>query len=77
MESVRTQGAYNTFCAVMHWLDNDALAAGQPHATPEEVFIAIETLLPTGKGEFLELWAAKGASKEGWTHVAQCDGNYK
>ncbi|KAK9867049.1 hypothetical protein WJX84_006607 [Apatococcus fuscideae] len=57
----------------------DCIAAspGQPHATPEEVFIAIETLLPTGKGEFLELWAAKGASKEGWTHVAQCDGNYK
>ena len=46
-------------------------AAGQPHATPNEVFIAIETLLPTGKGQFLELWAAKGSSRPGWTHIVE------
>ncbi|KAK9822723.1 hypothetical protein WJX74_000236 [Apatococcus lobatus] len=48
-----------------------ASSPGQPHATPNEVFIAIETLLPTGKGEFLELWAANGTSRPGWTHVAE------
>ena len=46
-------------------------AAGQPHATPNEVFVAIETLLPTGKGQFLELWAAKGSSRPGWTHIVE------
>jgi hypothetical protein len=28
-------------------------------------------MLPTGKGAFLELWAAKGAPRPGWTHVVE------
>jgi hypothetical protein len=36
--------------------------------------MAIETLLPTGKGRFLELWAPIGACRPGWTHVAQAAG---
>ena len=38
---------------------------------PEEAFHAIETLLPTGKGKFLELWAAYNACRPGWVHVAE------
>jgi hypothetical protein len=37
---------------------------------PEEAFVAIETLLPTGKGRFLELWAPNNARRAGWTQVA-------
>ena len=38
---------------------------------PEETFVAIETLLPTGKGSFLELWAPRGVRRPGWTHVVE------
>jgi hypothetical protein len=38
---------------------------------PDETFVAIETLLPTGKGKFLELWAPRGVRRPGWTHVAE------
>jgi hypothetical protein len=44
--------------------------AGAPMAAPEDAFKALETLLPTGKGKFLELWAPRGALRPGWTHVA-------
>jgi hypothetical protein len=43
-------------------------AGGRRHM-PEEVYIALETLLPTGKGQFLELWAAPDSPREGWTQV--------
>jgi hypothetical protein len=33
------------------------------------VFDSIETLLPTGKGLFLELWAPTEAGRVGWTHI--------
>lgn len=29
------------------------------------------SLLPTGKGRFLELWAPKQAGREGWTHMVE------
>ena len=38
---------------------------------PEEAFVAIETLLPTGKGKFLELWADPNQQRPGWTHVVE------
>lgn len=33
--------------------------------------MAIETLLPTGKGKFLELWAKQGAARPGWTRLSE------
>ena len=45
--------------------------AGQVVGVPEEAFYAIETLLPTGKGKFLELWAHYRAQRPGWAHVAE------
>lgn len=45
--------------------------AGQAFDVPEETFTAIETLLPTGKGKFLELWAQRGAQRPGWTRVSE------
>ena len=45
--------------------------AGQVVGVPEEAFYAIETLLPTGKGKFLELWAPYRARRPGWVHVAE------
>ena len=47
------------------------IRAGQVVGVPEEAFHAIETLLPTGKGRFLELWAPLKASRPGWIHVAE------
>eukprot|EP00884_Botryococcus_braunii_P022634 jgi/Botrbrau1/9054/Bobra.0376s0028.1 len=44
---------------------------GQGQANPEEVFLTIETLLPTGKGALLELFAPLHAHREGWVHIAQ------
>jgi hypothetical protein len=38
---------------------------------PAEVFDSIETLLPTGKGLFLELWAPSQAGRAGWTHLVE------
>ena len=38
---------------------------------PPTVYRTIETLLPTGKGLFLELWAAGGTRRPGWTHVVE------
>lgn len=38
---------------------------------PHEAFVALETLLPTGKGAFLELWAPRGVRRPGWTHVVE------
>jgi hypothetical protein len=43
----------------------------QGQANPEEVFLTIETLLPTGKGALLELFAPLHAHREGWVHIAQ------
>ena len=40
-------------------------------AVPESVFNAIETLLPPGLGRFLELWAAPGQQRSGWTHICE------
>eukprot|EP00887_Chlorella_sp_A99_P001347 scaffold14.g1347.t1 len=40
-------------------------------AYPRETFVAIETLLPTCKGRFLELWAPRGVRRPGWTHLAE------
>lgn len=48
--------------------------AGAEWQVPPEVYCTIETLLPTGMGAFLELWAARGALREGWTHVAEAGG---
>lgn len=36
---------------------------------PEEAYIALETLLPTGKGSFLELWSASDTPRDGWMQV--------
>jgi hypothetical protein len=47
------------------------VGAGGGMAVPGEAFEAIETLLPTGKGQFVELWAPRGASRPGWTHVVE------
>ncbi|BDA48164.1 hypothetical protein COCOBI_11-4240 [Coccomyxa sp. Obi] len=44
---------------------------GQVTGVPAEAISAIETLLPTGKDKFLELYAPIGASRPGWTHIAQ------
>ncbi len=47
------------------------MCAGQGKDIPEEIFMAIETLLPTGKGKFLELWAARNVRRPGWTHMVE------
>lgn len=44
---------------------------GQAREIPDETLVAIETLLPTGKGKFLELWATRNVRRPGWTHIAQ------
>ena len=46
------------------------VSAGSSLDPPEEALVAIETLLPTGKGKFLELWAAPAALRPGWTHIS-------
>ncbi len=46
-------------------------AAGGGAGVPEEAFVAIETLLPTGKGKFVELWAPRDVRRPGWTHLVQ------
>lgn len=33
--------------------------------------MAIETLLPTCKGRFLELWAPRSVKRPGWTHIVE------
>jgi N6-adenosine-specific RNA methylase IME4 len=48
-----------------------ASAVGGGAATPAEVFTAIETLLPTAAGRFVELYASSGSGREGWTHVVE------
>ena len=45
--------------------------AGQGKDIPDETYVAIETLLPTGKGKFLELWAARNVHRPGWTHIVE------
>lgn len=45
--------------------------SGREWDVPVEVFDSIETLLPTGKGLFLELWAPAAAGRAGWTHVVE------
>jgi hypothetical protein len=45
--------------------------AGREWDVPVEVFNSIETLLPTGRGRFLELWAPAQAGRAGWTHLAE------
>lgn len=47
------------------------VSQGQEKDIPEEIFMAIETLLPTGKGKFLELWAARNVQRPGWTHMVE------
>jgi N6-adenosine-specific RNA methylase IME4 len=44
-------------------------APGAPAPPPAGAFEAVETLLPTARGRFLELWAAPGSARPGWTHV--------
>ena len=51
--------------------EDSCAGAGQVVGVPEEAFHAIETLLPTGKGSFLELWAPCSAARSGWTHIAE------
>ena len=51
--------------------ERSCAGAGQVLGVPEEAFHAIETLLPTGKGSFLELWAPCSAARSGWTHIAE------
>ena len=41
---------------------------------PAETYTTLETMLPTGAGSFLELWAARGSARPGWTHVAEVGG---
>ncbi len=44
---------------------------GSPcHAVPQAVYDTIETLLPGAKDRFLELWAAQGSARPGWTQAA-------
>ncbi|KAL3145500.1 hypothetical protein ABBQ32_003324 [Trebouxia sp. C0010 RCD-2024] len=50
---------------------------GQAKGIPDETFVAIETLLPTGKGKFLELWAARNVQRPGWTHIVEVSIKYK
>ncbi|MEW5318452.1 MAG: hypothetical protein WDW38_009673 [Sanguina aurantia] len=38
---------------------------------PPQVYATIETMLPTGLGQFLELGAARHKSRAGWDHVSQ------
>lgn len=45
--------------------------AGREWDVPAQVFSTIETMLPTGKGLFLELWAAAEAGRAGWTHIVE------
>ena len=45
--------------------------AGQAFEVPEETYETIETMLPSGKGHFLELWAKRGYVRPGWTHIAE------
>jgi hypothetical protein len=40
---------------------------------PPEVYDIIDTMLPTGKGNFLELWAARNSVRSGWTRVVEVD----
>lgn len=47
------------------------LCVGREWDVPVEVFDSIETLLPTGKGLFLELWAPTQAGRAGWTHMVE------
>jgi len=46
-----------------------------PALAPEETFVAVETLLPTGKGQLLELWAPQGVKRPGWTHLVEVGQN--
>jgi len=38
---------------------------------PGESYTAIETLLPGGAGQFLELWAPRNAARRGWTRILE------
>jgi len=51
-------------------LTRSVRGAGSALDPPEEAVAAIETLLPTGRGKFLELWASPDARRPGWTHIA-------
>ena len=75
---VRTQVCVNSSCSKsMQEIDLQAsLYAGQPKGIPDEIFVAIETLLPTGTGKFLELWAARNVQRAGWTHVVETSVKY-
>lgn len=56
---------------------NAVPCAGQAKGIPDETFVAIETLLPTGKGKFLELWAARNVQRPGWTHIVEVSIKHK
>lgn len=58
-------------CCLVCVIPEGTFYVGQVTGVPEEAFVAIETLLPTGKDKFLELYAPIGAGRPGWTHVAQ------
>lgn len=46
---------------------------GCPHAPPPEVYATLETMLPgeVASGSCLELWAAQGSARQGWTRVLE------
>jgi hypothetical protein len=50
--------------------DDDHKNSKRGVKVPEETYVAIETLLPTGRGRFLELWAEKKVTRPGWVHVS-------
>ncbi|GFR49406.1 hypothetical protein Agub_g11458, partial [Astrephomene gubernaculifera] len=46
-------------------------ADGCGREVPAEVLTSLETLLPGGRGAFLELWAMRGVRRPGWDHVSE------
>ena len=64
-ERLRCRGV---FASHLGWGGRAGRAEGGWHV-PEEAYLALETLLPTGMGSFLELWAARDAFRDGWTFV--------
>lgn len=45
----------------------------QEWKAPDEVYISLETMLPSAGGKFLELWSSREASRPGWVHVAEVE----
>ncbi|GMH35742.1 hypothetical protein BSKO_03610 [Bryopsis sp. KO-2023] len=38
---------------------------------PEQVYQSLETMLPQGKGKFLELWSDSESARPGWVHMCE------